>query len=103
MYLCGVTMPSPKPCLCWSAGTKSGLVSSWLKAGLVPSGFKAGLEPSGLNAGLDPSGVNSGLNPSGLNSGLASPPSLIDGLELGSDLACLLTKSICYGGLGPRS
>ena len=74
--ICAVTMSSPKPCLCWSAGTKSGLVSSWLKAGL---------EPSGLNGGLEPSGLNAGLNPSGLNSGLASPPSLIDGLELGPD------------------
>ena len=98
--ICAVTMSSPKPCLCWSAGTKSGLVSSWLKAGLEPSGLNGGLELSGLNGGLDPSGLNAGLDPSGLNSGLASPPSLIDGL--GSDLACLLTKSICYGGLGPR-
>ena len=96
-------MPNPQPCLCWFAGTKSGLISSWLKAGLVPSGFKAGLELSGLNGGLEPSGFNAGLDPSGLNSGLASPPSLIVGLELGPDLACLLTESICYGGLGPRS
>ena len=82
-------MTSPQSCLCWSAGTKSGLVSPWLKAGLEPSGFKAGLEPSGLNGGLEPSGLNAGLDPSGLNSGLASPPSLNDGLELGPGLACV--------------